>query len=171
MTTPTTPTDHRRPADEAFDAALRSEELLADLPPVKPAHKFRIKQRNATIRLGLELDGLFSAFKSDPNDATDYSGLDEAALIALAEERELDTDNADTVEDLIAVLKKDDATSIDLSDDQEAMFAVMEFAEKVDEWAETNIAIDPEAYREWSEGKGHDVFFALINGYAGVLGK
>jgi hypothetical protein len=40
----------------------------------------------------------------------------------------------------------------------------------IDEWAES-VAIDRDAYIEWSRGKDYDVFFAILNRYQDALGE
>ena len=48
--------------------------------------------------------------------------------------------------------------------------ALMEFVATIDEWAET-IAIDPDAYAEWAEGKNYNTFIALFVKYQRELGE
>lgn len=58
MTTPKTPQDRKPKASEIIDAELEQkelrEELLADLPSLRPAHRFRLAHRNAFTNLSLD---------------------------------------------------------------------------------------------------------------------
>jgi hypothetical protein len=70
----------------------------------------------------------------------------------------------------------DDDGDVDLGDaedkklDFEKVTKTFEMAAQVDEFAES-IAKDPDAYIAWSEGKGHEVFFALLTRYASAVGE
>jgi len=55
--------------------------------------------------------------------------------------------------------------------DRDSMMKMLELAGTVDEFVEENLATDKEAYVEWSEGKSHEVFFALLTHYAGLAGE
>lgn len=70
------------------------------------------------------------------------------------------------------VFRKDGMLSFDLNKpaDVERYDAFLEFVAEIDEWAET-IAIDPEAYADWSAGKDGEVFMALFMEYQRALGE
>lgn len=70
------------------------------------------------------------------------------------------------------VFRKDGMLSFNLSKpaDVERYDAFLEFVSQIDEWAET-IAIDPEAYADWSAGKDGEVFMALFMEYQRALGE
>ena len=48
--------------------------------------------------------------------------------------------------------------------------AFLEFVAEIDEWAES-IAVDPDAYAEWSAGKGGEHFMAIFMDYQVALGE
>lgn len=47
---------------------------------------------------------------------------------------------------------------------------VLGLAEAVDDFAES-IAVDPEAYAQWSAGKDFDTFFAILARYSSAVGE
>lgn len=199
-TTPETPQDHLQTQEQRFDAELQNDELLADLPPVKPPHKLRIRQQNSAIALAfdleemmakyedpdlstLDLDGLRAladkkgfAFTSDADaealidilTPTDYAAFDKPALVALAVERGLEHNSKTSKDDLIELLEESDPQS---KVDRAMLRDMLDFAARIDEWAEETIATNEELYVEWAEGKGHEVFFSLLTKYAAALGK
>lgn len=126
-TTPTTstPTDE---IDDALEAAAEEAEYLSDLPPLVPAHRFRIGQRHSFDNLLLE------AKKSGAFDR---------------DEMEFDLDKPEDIEDFQKLTA---------------------FIASIDVWAES-IAINRDAYIEWSQGKREDHFLALFKKYKRELGE
>lgn len=197
---PTTPQDHLDTRDARFAAEVEREELLADLPEMKPPHKLRIKEQNSVIRLAFELDELLDKHK-EPDYSTmtleqlhaialerkividdaatvadlaallgpkDYASMSKPDLAALAAERELDVPAKATKPELVEALQLSEPRS---AEDNRALMEMLVAAEQIDTWAEETVAIDVEAYVAWSEGKSHEVFFALLTRYASALGK
>lgn len=63
---------------------------------------------------------------------------------------------------------EDSDESVDFNDPR--VKATLDMTEKIDEFAES-IAVDPDAYIAWSEGKKPRHFMALLNRYSEALGK
>lgn len=197
---PTTPQDHLATREAQFDAELERDELLEGLPEVKQPHRLRIKEQNSVIRLAFELDELLDKHKAPDyttmtleqlhaialerkiviDDAAtveqlaallgpkDYSSMSKPELAALAAERGLEVTAKASKPDLVKALEGSEPRT---AEDNRALMEMLVAAEQIDEWAESTIAIDVQAYTEWAEGKTHEVFFALLTRYASALGK
>lgn len=175
------PTDHLKTAEQRHDADLERNELLADLPDsFREPHRLRIRQQNATMRLALELD---EVFKNNPDasgavdvEIEDYEKWTVAQLRAEAKKRddlvvEKSPDLTEKQHLVKALTDADVAIEMDSPQKRDQMLAIMEFAERIDEWAESTIAGDADEYADWAAGKKYDTWFALLSHYAGHLGK
>lgn len=164
------PQDRKPPAAKALEQELTEDELLADLPELKAPGRLRVRDRNKILTLSFKL----SAFTED-NDV-DYSTLKKADLVAEIDRRNENRDEDEKIttageknEDLVAALEADD-NSIHLEADDPRMPLMLDVLADVDEFAES-IAVDKEAYVEWSLGKGYEVFSALLSRYASAVGE
>lgn len=187
--------------EERFDAELDNEELLEGIPDVKPPHRLRIRQQNTAIALAFDMQEMLDRYADPdfetitteelrelasnrriklPADAshdqlielltpTDYAAQNKDDLLALARERKLEVTAKSSKEDVVAALEDSDP---DEPFQRAQLMEMLDFAARIDEWAEETIAGDVhEEYVAWAEGKPHQTFFALLTKYASALGK
>lgn len=173
---PTVPTGAKKPQDrklsaaDEFEAVLSDEELLDGLPELKAPNRLRVRDRNKITKMALGL-------REFQGEAGDYEGWTKAQLLAEIAKRneaaddddQLDVKAAAKNEDLVAILEADDK-AIHLEADDPRMAQLLDVLADIDEFAES-IAIDPEAYVEWSYGKGYEVFTALLSKYSSAVGE
>ena len=68
------------------------------------------------------------------------------------------------------VMRADQMSKAEDADEVATKMASLDLMAGIDEFAET-IAVDKNAYIEWSEKQGYDAFLALLNRYSAALGK
>ncbi len=68
------------------------------------------------------------------------------------------------------VMRADIMAKAEGADEVDAKMAALDLMAGIDEFAET-IAVDKNAYIEWSEKQSYDAFLALLNRYSAALGK
>lgn len=68
------------------------------------------------------------------------------------------------------VMRADQMSKAEDADEVSTKMASLDLMAGIDEFAET-IAVDKNAYIEWSEKQGYDAFLALLNRYSAALGK
>lgn len=68
------------------------------------------------------------------------------------------------------VMRADQMSKAEDADEVSTKMASLDLMAGIDEFAET-IAVDKNAYIEWSEKQSYDAFLALLNRYSAALGK
>ncbi len=68
------------------------------------------------------------------------------------------------------VMRADVMSKAEGADEVATKMAALDLMAGIDEFAET-IAVDKNAYVEWSEKQSYDAFLALLNRYSAALGK
>mgnify|MGYP000406172952 CR=1 FL=1 len=68
------------------------------------------------------------------------------------------------------VMRADQMSKAEDADEVSTKMASLDLMAGIDEFAET-IAVDKNAYIEWSEKQSYDAFLALLNRYSEALGK
>lgn len=131
-TTGRKPQDHKQKkgaASDAIEIKRQRDEMLADMPELRPSHELRFRERARVSQIMAEAVG---------------RGV---------------IDDEGSVE--FDVMREEDRRRLD---------ALLDVAGMIDEFAES-IAIDRDAYVEWSREAKADHFFAILSRYYEAVGE